>query len=283
MQNTTKLYLDAIITNKYRGLLRVSRNILNEEGIKEVRKAFHLAYAASKSHPPLNEEPYINHCIAIARICVEEIGLGQSSIVSCLLFSFVHSNQISVETVRENFGDTVAAIIKDLTKISGIESPNNSEQSENFRKLLLSLVTDVRVILIKLAERLQIMRSLESFPPDLQFRMATETFFLYAPLGHRLGLYNLKSEFEDISLRYTDPDAYYTISKKLEETAAARNKFIKEFILPIKDELQNQSFNFEIKGRLKSVYSIYNKMRKQNVDFDEVYDLFAIRVILTTD
>ena len=233
MQNTNKLYLEHVITNKYRGLLRVSRNILNEAGVKEVRKAFNLAYAASKSHKTINEEPYINHCIAIARICVEEIGLGRSSIVSSLLFSFVQTKQISIETVRENFGDIVVAIIKDLTKISGIESPNNSEQSENFRRLLLSLVTDVRVILIKLAERLQIMRSLESFPSSLQLSMATETFFLYAPLGHRLGLYNLKSEFEDISLRYTDPDAYHTISKKLEETATARNKFIKEFIQPI--------------------------------------------------
>ncbi len=283
MQNTNKLYLEHVITNKYRGLLRVSRNILNEAGVKEVRKAFNLAYAASKSHKTINEEPYINHCIAIARICVEEIGLGRSSIVSSLLFSFVQTNQISIETVRENFGDIVVAIIKDLTKISGIESPNNSEQSENFRRLLLSLVTDVRVILIKLAERLQIMRSLDSFPSSLQLSMATETFFLYAPLGHRLGLYNLKSEFEDISLRYTDPDAYHTISKKLEETATARNKFIREFIQPIKDELINQSFAFEIKGRLKSVYSIYNKMRKQNVDFEEVYDLFAIRIILTTE
>ncbi len=283
MQNTTKITLDPLITCKYRSLLRVSRNILTNEGVADVRKAFNLAYEASVNYQPVFGEPYINYCISIAKICVEEIGLGRSTIICSLLYNFVKSGEIPIEIIRENFGETIVTTINDLTKISSIESPNSADQSENFRKLLLSLVTDVRVILIKLAERLQIMRTLDSFNPSTRLPIATETFFLYAPLGHRLGLYKLKSELEDISLRFTDPDAYNTISKKLEVTAAARNKFIREFIQPIKDELTNQSFNFEIKGRLKSVYSIYNKMVKLNVDFEEVYDIFAIRIILTTD
>jgi GTP diphosphokinase / guanosine-3',5'-bis(diphosphate) 3'-diphosphatase len=278
-----KLFLDPIITNKYRGLLRGARHILNEEGIKEVRKAFKMAYNASKEHAPIQNEPYINHCIAIARICIEEIGLGKTTIVCSLLFNLVNDGHLKLEDVKKEFGGQVAHIIGDLTKITNIDTKNTTEQAENYRKLLLSLVTDVRVILIKLAEQLQIMRTLEWYPEEFQFRVATQTFYLFAPLGHRLGLYNLKSELEDFSLKYTNPNSYHAISKKLEETATARNRFIREFILPIKEELTKQGFDFEIKGRLKSVYSIYNKMRKQGVEFEEVYDLFAIRIILNSE
>ena len=278
-----KLFLENVITNKYRGLLRVSRNLLNEEGVKEVRKAFRMAYEASKDHAPINGEPYINNCIAIARICAEEIGLGRTTIICSLLYNCVHDGHISISEIKKNFGANIAAIIGDLSKISSIDTKNTADQAENFRRLLLSLVTDVQVILIKLAERLQVMRTLHAYPQNIHFPLATETFYLYAPLGHRLGLYNLKSELEDISLKYTDPNSYQSISKKLEETANARNRFIREFIQPIKDELTRQDIKFEIKGRLKSVYSIYNKMRKQGVDFEEVYDLFAIRVILDSD
>jgi len=278
-----KLFLDNIITNKYRGLLRASRNLLDDKGVKEVRLAFKMAYEASKDHPPINGEPYINHNIAIARICAEEIGLGRTTIICSLLYNCVHDGHIPIIKIKQTFGENIAAIIGDLSKISSIDTKNTAAQAENFRKLLLSLVTDVQVILIKLAERLQVMRTLASYPVSLHFPVATETFYLYAPLGHRLGLYNLKSELEDISLQYTDPDSYNFISRKLEETAAARNKFIREFIKPINEELTKLNYNFEIKGRLKSVYSIYNKMRKQAVDFEEVYDIFAIRVILDTD
>ncbi|HEY4785443.1 MAG TPA: RelA/SpoT family protein, partial [Bacteroidales bacterium] len=278
-----KLYLDNVITNKYRGLLRASRHLLNDEGVKEVRKAFKLAYEASKENPLVDGEPYINHSLAIARICAEEIGLGRTTIICSLLYNSVHDGHLAISEIKKNFGNNIAAIIGDLSKISSIETRNMADQAENFRKLLLSLVTDVQVILIKLAERLQVMRTLHAYPKELHFSLATETFYLYAPLGHRLGLYNLKSELEDISLKYTDPDSYNNISRKLEETASARNKFIREFIQPIKDELGKQGFDFEIKGRLKSVYSIYHKMRKQGVDFEEVYDIFAIRVILNSD
>jgi len=242
-----------------------------------------LACSASKDYPLMNGEPFINHYITIARICVEEMGLGRIPVVCSLLYTYVQDGHIPLDTVRESFGNQVAAIIEDLTKISSIDTQNTAKQAENFRKLLLSLVTDVRVILIKLAERLQTMRTLDKYPSSLHFPMATETFYLYAPLGHRLGLYNLKSELEDISLQYTDPESYDFISRKLEETAAARNKFIREFIQPIKEELVNQGLNVEIKGRLKSIHSIYHKMRKQNVDFEEVYDIFAIRIIINTD
>jgi GTP pyrophosphokinase len=278
-----KLFLDTIITNKYRSLLRVSRNLLDKDGVKEVRKAFKMAYEASKDHPAVNGEPYINHNLSIAKICAEEIGLGRTTIICSLLFSCVHDGCIPLAVIKQNFGSKISAIIEDLSKISSIDTKNTANQAENFRKLLLSLVTDVQVILIKLAERLQVMRTLSSYPEVIHFPVATETFYLYAPLGHRLGLYNLKSELEDISLKYTNPDSYNFISRKLEETATARNRFIREFIKPIHDELTKLGFDFEIKGRLKSVYSIYNKMRKQGVEFEEVYDLFAIRVILNCE
>lgn len=278
-----KLYLENIVTNKYRGLLRAARNILNDDGVKEVRKAFKMAFEASKDLKTLNGEPHINHSLAIARICAEEIGLGKTSIVSSLLFPYVNEGLIDSQVVEQNFGLHIAEIIKDLSRIASLDTRNTSEQAENFRKLLLSIVTDVRVILIKLAERLQIMRTLDAFPGELHFALSTETFYLYAPLGHRLGLYNLKLELEDISLKYTDRASYDYITRRLEETSTARNRFIREFIQPIKDELQKNGFDFEIKGRLKSVYSIFNKMRKQGVEFDEVYDLFAIRVILNSD
>jgi GTP pyrophosphokinase len=278
-----KLYLDNIITSKYRGLLRAARHSLGQTGTAEIRKAFHLVYDVLKDKPDINNEPFINRCISIARIGVEEIGLGKTSIICSLLYDAVHEGKISLEKVKETFGTEVAQLVGDLTKISSIDTTNTTQQAENFRKLLLSLVTDVRVILIKLSERLQIMRNLESYPEEIHVPVATETFYLYAPLAHRLGLYNIKSEMEDISLYFRDKDTFQFISRKLEETTSARNKFIKEFIQPIKDELENQSFKFEIKGRLKSIHSIYNKMRKQGVGFEEVYDIFAIRIIVDTD
>ncbi len=278
-----KLYLENVITSKYRGLLRVARNILGPTGTAEIRKAFHLAYDVLKDKPALNNEPFINRCIAVARIGVEEIGLGKTSIICSLLYDAVHEGKVSLEKVKETFGPEVARLVGDLTKISSIDTTNTTEQAENFRKLLLSLVTDVRVILIKLSERLQMMRNLESYPEEMHLSVATETFYLYAPLAHRLGLYNIKSEMEDISLNFRDRETYQHISRKLEETTSARNRFIKEFIQPIKDELDKQGFKFEIKGRLKSINSIYNKMRKQGVGFEEVYDIFAIRVIIDTE
>ncbi len=278
-----KLFLENIIVRRYRGLLRSGHHLLNSDEIKEVRHAFKLAYNASVNKDKINGEPNINHYLSIARICSEEIGLGKTAIISALLYPYVHSGDINPEEVKNLFGLQVSLIIKDLSTISGIDIKNTSEQAENFRKLLLSIVTDVRVILIKIAERLQVMRTLDSFPAALHFPLSTETFYLYAPLGHRLGLYKIKLELEDISLKYTDPISYGQITRNLEKTSVARNRFIREFIQPIKDDLTKQGFDFEIKGRLKSVYSIFNKMRKQGVEFDEVYDIFAIRIILNTE
>lgn len=278
-----KLFLENIVTNKYRGLLRSARHLLSNDDIKDIRSAFKLAYDASLNHKQVNGEPYINHCVSIAKICTEEIGLGKTTIICSLLFNLVHDGFLKPEIVQKEFGKNAASIIGDLSRITGIDTKNTREQAENFRKLILTIAADVRVILIKLAERLQIMRTLDTYPENIHFPLATETFYLYAPLGHRLGLYKLKSELEDISLKYTDPESYHAISRKVEETAAARNKFIKEFIQPIKEELTKQQFDCEIKGRLKSVYSIFNKMRKQNVEFEEVYDIFAIRIILKSE
>lgn len=281
--DSEKLFLDNIITSKYRGLLRVARNTLGATGTAEIRKAFHLSYEVLKDKPDISNEPFINRCIAVARIAAEEIGLGKTSIICSLLYDAVHEGKISMEKVNESFGPEVARLVSDLNKISSIDTTNTTEQAENFRKLLLSLVTDVRVILIKLSERLQMMRCLENYPEEMHIQAATETFYLYAPLAHRLGLYNIKSELEDISLKFRDRETYQFISRKLEETTSARNKFIREFIQPIKDELDKQGFTFEIKARLKSIFSIYNKMRKQGVGFEEVYDIFAIRIIVNTE
>ena len=278
-----KLYLENIITSKYRGLLRVARNNLGTTGTLEIRKAFNLAYNALKDKPDINNEPYINRCISVARIAVEEIGLGKTSIICSLLYDAVHEGIIPLEKVKELFGTEVTQLVGDLTKISSIDTTNTTEQAENFRKLLLSLVSDVRVILIKLSERLQVMRNLQNYPEEMHIPVAIETYHLYAPLAHRLGLYNIKSELEDISLYFRGKDIYQHIARKLEETTVARNKLIKDFIQPIKDELEKQGFKFEIKGRLKSIHSIYNKMKKQEVIFEEIYDIFAIRIILDTD
>ncbi|NJK97729.1 MAG: bifunctional (p)ppGpp synthetase/guanosine-3',5'-bis(diphosphate) 3'-pyrophosphohydrolase [Bacteroidales bacterium] len=218
-----KLFLENIITSKYRSLLRIARNSLGATGTAEIRKAFHMAYEVLKDKPDLNNEPFINRCITISRIAVEEIGLGKTSIICSLLYDAVHEGKLPLEKVKSTFGAEVAQLVGDLTKISSIDTNNTTEQAENFRKLLLSLVTDVRVILIKLSERLQVMRNLENYPPEMHLPVATETFFLYAPLAHRLGLYNIKSELEDISLYFRDKESYLHISRKLEETTAARN------------------------------------------------------------
>jgi GTP diphosphokinase / guanosine-3',5'-bis(diphosphate) 3'-diphosphatase len=272
-----------MVAGRYRGLLKTARHLLPEDGLKQIRKAFNMALEACPYKKSHTNEPFIFHSIAIAKVTIEEIGLGRSSVVAALLFSYVEDGLIDIEKIRSTFGEKVVEIITGLTRISVIDTKNTTFQAENFRKLLLSLSTDVRVILIKLAERLHFMRTMEGLNPDDQFRIATETFYLYAPLGHRLGLYNLKSELEDLSLKYTDSTTYNTIVRKLTDTTATRNRFIKEFIKPIQEELSKQSFNFDIKGRTKSVFSIYNKMKKQGVEFEEVYDIFAIRVILNSE
>ena len=267
------------ILNAYRGLLRVHRS-RNREDTRLIRKAFNVAVEAHKDMRRKSGEPYIFHPIAVARITAEEIGLGTTSIVCGLLHDTVEDTEITLEDIERMFGPKVAMIIDGLTKISGVFDQTSSLQAENFRKMLLTLSDDVRVILIKLADRLHNMRTLDSMRRDKQLKIASETLYLYAPLAHRLGLYSIKSELEDLSLKFKEPDVYADLTTKLIKGQAVRARFVSRFTHPLKTSLQELGYDFEIKGRPKSVFSIWNKMRKKNIPFEEVYDLFAIRIIL---
>ncbi|MBJ6119304.1 bifunctional (p)ppGpp synthetase/guanosine-3',5'-bis(diphosphate) 3'-pyrophosphohydrolase [Pontibacter sp. BT310] len=268
------------ILRLYRRLLRHAKPFLRDNDAKIIKKAFNTSVEAHKDMRRKSGEPYIYHPIAVAQIAVEEIGLGTTSIVAALLHDVVEDTEMEIEDVERDFGPSVARIIEGLTKISGVFDYGTSQQAENFRKMLLTLSDDVRVILIKLADRLHNMRTLDSMPRHKQLKIASETMYLYAPLAHRLGLYAIKSELEDLYLKYTDTATYKDISNKIRQTRAARSKFIKDFIAPIEEELDKHGFKFNIKGRPKSIYSILKKIKKQNITFEEVYDLFAIRITL---
>ncbi|MFB1022115.1 MAG: RelA/SpoT family protein, partial [Vicingaceae bacterium] len=248
-----------------------------------IRKAFDVAIEAHKDMRRKSGEPYVYHPIEVARIAAEEIGLGTTSIVCALLHDTVEDTDITLDDVERMFGKKERTIIDGLTKISGVVDYSVSMQAENFRKILLTLSDDVRVILIKLADRLHNMRTLDAMRRDKQLKIASETVFLYAPLAHRLGLYALKTELEDLSLKYTDPEVYNEITTKLQKSKAVRTRFVNQFSSPIKIELERQGFNFSVKARTKSVYSIYNKIKTKHVTFEEIYDVFAIRIILETD
>ncbi len=270
------------IIARYRRLLRLAKPILKEGDARLIKRAFTISMDAHKNMRRKSGEPYIFHPLSVAEICVEEIGLGTTSIIAALLHDVVEDTDIQLSDLQEIFGKKIAKIIDGLTKIRGVFEYGTSAQAENFRKMLFTLSEDVRVILIKLADRLHNMRTLESMPRNKQLRVSSETIYLYAPLAHRLGLNAIKTELEDLYLRFTDPPVFEEITNKIAETKASRNRFIKQFVLPIKEELDKLGVNYEIKSRPKSVFSIYNKMRKQNIPFEEVYDLFAIRVIIDT-
>ena len=270
------------ILKRYRGLLRASKRRLEKGDKLLIRKAFDIALEAHKDMRRKSGEPYIYHPIAVAVIAAEEIGLGTTSVVCALLHDVVEDTDMSLEDIRGLFGDRVTKIIDGLTKISGVFDQTSSLQAENFRKMLLTLSDDVRVILIKLADRLHNMRTLDSMIREKQLKIASETLYLYAPLAHRLGLNAIKTEMEDLGLKYTEPDVFESITKKLKDTQPERTRFINKFIVPIKHEFEEQGLKFKIIGRPKSIYSIWNKMKKKNVRFEEVYDLFAIRAILKT-
>ncbi|GAB2612338.1 RelA/SpoT family protein [Belliella aquatica] len=271
------------ILKRYRKLLKLAKPLLKGNDAKTIKKAFNVSNEAHKEMRRKSGEPYIYHPLEVALVCVEEIGLGPTSIVAALLHDVVEDTDWELEDIEREFGHKVMQIIDGLTKISGVFDYGSSQQAENFRKMLLTLSDDVRVILIKIADRLNNMRTLSSMPRHKQLKIASETMYLYAPLAHRLGLYTIKSELEDLYLKYTDTDTYNFIVEKINETRLSRNKFIKSFIAPLEEELTEQGFNFTIKGRPKSVYSIYNKMKKQNIPFEEVYDLFAVRIIIDTE
>ncbi|WKK60137.1 MULTISPECIES: bifunctional (p)ppGpp synthetase/guanosine-3',5'-bis(diphosphate) 3'-pyrophosphohydrolase [unclassified Sphingobacterium] len=271
------------IRKRYRALLRACKPTLQKGDKQQIRKAFDLALESHKDMRRKSGEPYIYHPIAVAQIAAEEIGLGTTSIVCALLHDVVEDTSVTLQDIEEQFGKKVVRIIDGLTKISGIFDPNSSMQAENFRKMLLTLADDVRVILIKLADRLHNMRTMEFMARHKQLKIASETSYLYAPLAHRLGLYAIKSELEDLSMKYTDPDTYKFIAKKLNEKKAEREKFIGDFIGPINEILKEEGINASVFGRPKSIHSIWNKMRKKSIPFEEVYDLFAIRIIIDTE
>src|SRR5204863_8157718 len=227
-------------------------------------------------------EPYILHPLAVAKICVEEIGLGVRSTICSLMHDTVEDTDVSLEDVEREFGNEIARIVDGLTKISNVIDVNASQQAENFKKILLTLTDDPRVILIKLADRIHNMRTLDSMKREKQLKISSETVYVYAPLAHRMGLYNIKTEMEDLAMKYMEPETYKDIAQKLAETKRERSKYINEFIKPIKDKLEKSQFKFETYERPKSIHSISNKMKKKGGEFEEVYDLFAIGVIVVS-
>ena len=268
------------ILKRYRALLRACKSTLEKGDKRMIRKAFDMALESHAAMRRKSGEPYIYHPIAVAQIAAEEIGLGTTSIVCALLHDVVEDTDVTLDDIEREFGKKVAKIRDGLTKISGVFDTNSSLQAENFRKMLLTLADDVRVILIKLADRLHNMRTMEFMPRDKQLKLSSETVYLYAPLAHRLGLYAIKSELEDLSMKYMERETYSFIKNKLNEKKAEREKFIRDFIEPVKKVIEGQGLEADIFGRPKSIHSIWNKMKKKAIPFEEVYDLFAIRVIL---
>ena len=269
-----------LILREYRALLRALKTKLKPGDRRLIRIAFEMAVEAHKTMRRKSGEPYILHPIAVARICVEEIGLGVRSTICSLLHDTVEDTDISLEDVEREFGNEIARIVDGLTKISNVIDVNASQQAENFKKILLTLTDDPRVILIKLADRLHNMRTLDHMKSDKQLKISSETVYVYAPLAHRMGLYNIKTEMEDLAMKYLEPDTYKEIARKLAETKKERTRYINEFIKPLRDKLDKAELKFEIYGRPKHIHSIQNKMKKKGVSFEEVYDLFAIRIIL---
>tara|TARA_B100000686_G_scaffold132276_1_gene139232 strand:+ start:518 stop:2731 length:2214 start_codon:yes stop_codon:yes gene_type:complete len=272
-----------LILRAYRKLLRHSKSVISSSDSVEIKKAFRISLEAHKNMRRKSGEPYIVHPISVAQICVQEIGLGSTAIIAALLHDVVEDTELTLAFIEKEFGKNVANICDGLTKISGVLSPGSSIQSENFKKMLLTLVDDIRVILIKLADRLHNMRTLDSMSRSAQLKNSSETIYIYSPLAHRLGLYSIKSELDDLYLKYTDRKNYKLISKKIKDGKLSRDKFIRSFIRPIKKKLSNFKLKYKIIGRPKSIYSINNKMKIQNLDFEEIYDIFAVRIILDSD
>jgi GTP diphosphokinase / guanosine-3',5'-bis(diphosphate) 3'-diphosphatase len=271
-----------LILREYRSLLRSLKSRIKPGDRKLIRNAFEMAADAHKTMRRKSGEPYILHPLAVARICVEEIGLGVRSTICALLHDTVEDTDITLDDVQKEFGTEIGKIVDGLTKISNVIDVNASQQAENFRKILLTLTDDPRVILIKLADRLHNMRTLDSMKAEKQLKISSETVYVYAPLAHRMGLYTIKTEMEDLSMKYLEQEAYKEIAKKLAETRRERTRYINEFVKPLKEKLDKTGFDFEIYGRPKSIHSIWNKMKKKGVSFEEVYDLFAIRIIINS-
>lgn len=268
------------ILRHYRALLRVLKTKLKPGDKILLRNAFEMAAEAHKTMRRKSGEPYILHPLAVAKICVEEIGLGIRSTICALLHDTVEDTDITLEDINREFGSEIAKIVDGLTKISTVMDANTSQQAENFKKILLTLTDDPRVILIKLADRLHNMRTMDSMKREKQLKISSETVYVYAPLAHRMGLYNIKTEMEDLAMKYMEPDTYKYIAQKLQDTKRERTRYINDFIRPLKQKLERTGLNFDIYGRPKSIHSIWNKIKKKGVSFEEVYDLFAIRIIV---
>ena len=268
------------ILAKYRQLLRSAKPVLKDNDAKLIKKAFEISMEAHKDMRRKSGEPYIFHPLEVAQICVEEIGLGATSIICALLHDVVEDTDMTLKDIERDFGKKVAQIIDGLTKISENFEQGTSAQAENFRKMLLTLSEDVRVILIKLADRTHNMRTLGSMARNSQLKIAHETIFIYAPLAHRLGLYKIKSELEDLYLKYTEPEVYKDIAGKLKSSKENRDRFIDNFIKPLQKKLHDADLKFLIKGRPKHIYSIWNKLKANQNAFEDIFDLFAIRVVL---
>ena len=269
------------IVRKYHQLLTVLYHKTNEDQRKLIRKAFVLATNAHNGVRRKSGEPYIYHPIAVAMICCQEMNLGATSVVCALLHDVVEDTEYTLDDMRDMFGDTVAEIIDGLTKIEDLvlDDRSSSIQAENFRKIFLSMSKDVRVILIKLADRLHNMRTLASMPPEKQLKIASETSYFYVPFAHRLGLYSIKSELEDYAMRYTDPVDYYAIAARMKETEEERTALITEFVKPIQETLEANGIHAEVSSRTKSIYSIHQKILRKKVNFDDIYDIFAVRFV----
>jgi GTP diphosphokinase / guanosine-3',5'-bis(diphosphate) 3'-diphosphatase len=271
------------IDTGYRALLQATKNTVATEDRVKIRRALDLAVGACGERTILTGEPEILHALSVARIIAGEMGLGLTSIVTALLHDSYNNLKLSPDELEKEFGKKVVEILNGFSRITSIDLMQSSYQAENFRKLLLSLADDVRVILIKLVERLEYMRNLDNAPEKERLPLASETYFLYAPLAHRLGYYNIKSEMEDLAVKYLEPEQYNRVECRLRQTTSSRNKLIHDFSIPLKEKLEKQGFRFTIKSRTKSIHSIMLKMKKQGVEFEEVYDLFAVRIIIDSD
>jgi guanosine-3',5'-bis(diphosphate) 3'-pyrophosphohydrolase len=265
---------------RYRTILKEAKPYLQGDDLKQIRKAFDISMDAHKEMRRKSGEPYIYHPLEVALICVQEIGLGPTSIICALLHDVVEDTELTLEDIEKDFGPKVRRIIDGLTKIAENFEQSQSAQAENFRKMLLTLSEDVRVILIKLADRLHNMRTLQSMARNSQLKIAHETIYIYAPLAHRLGLYQIKSELEDLYLKYNEPESYTLVAQKLKSSKKKREEFIEKFMEPIARRLKASGIDFFIKGRPKHIFSIANKIKEQGTTFENIYDLFAIRIIL---
>lgn len=261
-------------------LIQSMKSKLNDEDPANLERAYTMAVEAHKFQRRKTGEPYIFHPIEVARICFEEIGLGPTAVICALLHDVVEDTDMSLDDIKTAFGEKISLIVDGLTKLDGSYNDTESPQAENFKKVLSTLVLDVRVVLIKMADRLHNLRTIHGQPIHKQLKIAAETSYIYVPLAHRLGLYKLKTEFQDICLRISEPEVYNEIQKKLEQSQADRNKYINEFIEPLKHGMEELDIVYRVTGRSKAISSIYEKIKKKGVEFEEIYDLFAVRIIV---